>query len=141
METEVSTRRLVAVGHDLAVDRVRWDGTPAGLQRIRDFGADVMTFKRTPTLGLLFEARSLVEVGDWISKDAEGGFVVIRSIEDLEAAHDDLLEFAWTIICNAGFGDWEKESADWQVAAHRFRERYHAWLDESGAGTPEKEAG
>ena len=41
------------------------------------------------------------------------------------AQHADLLEYAWTIICNAGGGDWTKESIEWQGAAARFREQYH----------------
>lgn len=41
----------------------------------------------------------------------------------------DLLEYAWTIICNAGEGDWTRESAEWQGAAARLREQYHAFLD------------
>lgn len=37
-----------------------------------------------------------------------------------------LLEDAWRIIANAGGGNWSNESAEWQVAANTFRERYHA---------------
>jgi hypothetical protein len=46
-----------------------------------------------------------------------------------ESVSDDLLDWAWTIICNAGEGDWTRESADWQEAAAKFREEYHAHLD------------
>ena len=42
---------------------------------------------------------------------------------------DDLLHWAWTIIANAGGGDWEKESDEWQSAVVKFRQRYHAYLD------------
>ena len=41
---------------------------------------------------------------------------------------EGLLAIAWGIICNAG--DWERESADWQGAAKRLREQYHAFLDQ-----------
>lgn len=41
----------------------------------------------------------------------------------------DLCSWAWTIICNAGEGDWTRESADWQTAAAKFRDEYHAELD------------
>jgi hypothetical protein len=34
----------------------------------------------------------------------------------------DRLEYAWAIIANAGGGDWEKESQDWQGAAAKFRD-------------------
>lgn len=37
----------------------------------------------------------------------------------------DHLEYAMTIICNAGGGDWTKESKDWQVAARK-------WVDDYG---------
>lgn len=38
----------------------------------------------------------------------------------------DELEMAWTIIANAGGGDWQKESAEWQEVAAKWRDRYHA---------------
>jgi hypothetical protein len=41
---------------------------------------------------------------------------------------EDLLEVAWGIIANAGFGDWTKESNDWQAAANRWRGEYFAHL-------------
>ena len=40
----------------------------------------------------------------------------------------DLLEFGWEIICNAGGGDWKKETKDFQKAAARFRKDYFALL-------------
>jgi len=51
--------------------------------------------------------------------------------------HDDsdqteLVDWAWTIICNAGGGDWTKETPDWQDAAARFRDAYHAELADRG---------
>lgn len=41
----------------------------------------------------------------------------------------DLLETAWGVIANACGGNWKFESKDWQAAAARFRDRYHAVLD------------
>jgi hypothetical protein len=41
----------------------------------------------------------------------------------------DLEEFAWTIIANAGEGDWLRESKAWGEAAVRWRTEYHAKLD------------
>lgn len=38
------------------------------------------------------------------------------------------LEMAWTIIANAGGGDWKKESSEWQEAAAKWRDRYHALM-------------
>ena len=36
----------------------------------------------------------------------------------------DLLESAWAIIANAGGGNWQLESPEWQNAAARFRDEY-----------------
>lgn len=38
---------------------------------------------------------------------------------------NDLLDWAWTIIANAGGGDWSKESAEWQEAAAKWRDSYY----------------
>lgn len=37
----------------------------------------------------------------------------------------DFAEWGWTIIANAGGGDWEKESPDWQEAAAKYRDDFH----------------
>ena len=42
---------------------------------------------------------------------------------------EHLLYWGWTIIANAGEGDWTRESPAWQKAAHDWRERFHAYLD------------
>lgn len=47
--------------------------------------------------------------------------------ETVDALRDEL-EMAWTIIANAGGGDWQKESAEWQEAAAKWRDRYHALI-------------
>lgn len=41
----------------------------------------------------------------------------------------DLLELAWVIIANAGGGDWERESKEWQEAAAKWRDDYHASIE------------
>lgn len=38
------------------------------------------------------------------------------------------LEWGWSIIANAGGGDWAKESKDWQEAAAKWRDQYHEIL-------------
>ncbi len=48
----------------------------------------------------------------------------------------DLEEFAWTIIANAGEGDWLRESKAWGEAAVRWRTEYHAKLDAAPRGEP-----
>src|SRR5256885_16325410 len=41
----------------------------------------------------------------------------------------EVLKWAWTIIANAGGGDWERESKEWQQAAAKGRdEAYHPAL-------------
>jgi len=40
------------------------------------------------------------------------------------AAREPLLELAWGVIANAGGGDWEKESKEWQEAAAKWRDQY-----------------
>jgi hypothetical protein len=37
----------------------------------------------------------------------------------------DLLYTAWTIIANAGGGDWAGETPDWQEAATSWRDKWH----------------
>lgn len=48
-------------------------------------------------------------------------------VEDREPS-TNLLNWAWTIIANAGGGNWEKETADWQEAAAKWRDEYHETL-------------
>jgi hypothetical protein len=51
-------------------------------------------------------------------------------------------EYGWTVIANAGGGNWERESADWQEAAARFRDEcYYSCLslrEKPPSGTPNK---
>lgn len=45
----------------------------------------------------------------------------------------DLLDYAWTILANAGGGDWNKETPEWQIAIKQWRSRYFAFLTEMRA--------
>lgn len=45
-----------------------------------------------------------------------------------EDEKDSLLYWAWTIIANAGEGDWTREFPAWQKAATEWRDRWHATL-------------
>jgi hypothetical protein len=40
----------------------------------------------------------------------------------------DLSSWAWTIIANAGGGEWSNEAPKWVEAAEKWREAYHAAL-------------
>lgn len=42
----------------------------------------------------------------------------------------DMLYQAWTVIANAGDGDWDKETADWCRAARQWRDEWHEYLRE-----------
>ena len=44
---------------------------------------------------------------------------------------DDLAYTAWTIIANVSEGDWSKQTEEWQGAAIRWRDQFHAALDAS----------
>ena len=46
---------------------------------------------------------------------------------------EDLLYTAWTIIANACGGNWENAPMDWQKAAEKWRDRWHAALAPSSA--------
>ena len=43
---------------------------------------------------------------------------------------DDLIEYAWGIIANAGGGNWDTQTDEWRKAAERWRDQYHAILSE-----------
>lgn len=46
---------------------------------------------------------------------------------------DDLLYAAWTVIANAGNGNWQdNETVEWVEAAQRWRDSYHAYLEDVG---------
>ena len=47
-----------------------------------------------------------------------------------EQEYLDHLELAWGIIANSSGGDWKRESEEWQLAAVRWRDRYHDFLNE-----------
>jgi hypothetical protein len=47
----------------------------------------------------------------------------------------DLLELAWGIIANAGGGNWERESKEWQDAAVKWRDAYHGSLPQQPPAT------
>lgn len=65
-------------------------------------------------------------------------------IEDIKSAIEkateetnELLDWAWTILANAGGGDWTKESKDWQGAVVKWRDEYHKNLSERRKTDPQ----
>ena len=51
-------------------------------------------------------------------------------MEEDVALPSSLLYTAWTIIANAGGGDWMNETPEWIAAATRWRDEFHASLKE-----------
>jgi len=43
---------------------------------------------------------------------------------------EELLYDAWVVIANVSEGDWEKQTPEWKDAAKRWRDAWHAHLDE-----------
>lgn len=98
-------------------DRREWQtAAMSALRRLRQSGWLIVNRSEQEPMGLA--AREIERLR--AERDAA---------RDRVAQSDDLLNYAWTIICNAGEGDWTRESADWRRAAAKFREQYHAYLD------------
>lgn len=55
--------------------------------------------------------------------------------QDYRQTTIELLDYAWSIICNASGGDWDKESAEWVKAAKEFGDQYHALKGGKGHST------
>lgn len=58
----------------------------------------------------------------------EEALAALRSIEEQLEAWADLMNYGWTIIANAGAGNWQRESEEWQEAAAKWRDQYHELL-------------
>lgn len=71
----------------------------------------------------------------------------VSRLQNAAAAHDerekqmlDALEMAWGVIANAGGGDWETQSVEWQEVAARWRdEHWHKILGVGKALSPAQE--
>jgi len=61
-------------------------------------------------------------------RDYDGGRALDALLTEEEIKEQHLIDWAWSIIANAGGGDWERESADWQEAAAKWRHNYHLHL-------------
>ncbi len=71
-------------------------------------------------------AERWISTEDGMERDPDGEWVKWD-----DAAKDvlDCMNYAWTIICNVSEGDWTKQRQEWQDAAARCRDQYHALLD------------
>ena len=59
----------------------------------------------------------------------------MHGVNTERAAAQDLLELAydaWVVIANAGGGTWSNEREEWQSAAIRWREQFHAANEKYG---------
>lgn len=52
---------------------------------------------------------------------------------------DELLAYAWSVIANAGEGDWSREHPEWKEAAERWRDQYHTYLSDHRIAEPSGE--
>lgn len=59
--------------------------------------------------------------------------------QQLDSAND-MLYMAWTIIANAGEGDWQKEGTEWQRAAENWRDEWHQYISDYHPEIEEEEA-
>jgi hypothetical protein len=66
--------------------------------------------------------RAMNDTGDADTGDAEAHGPVGAWPED------DLLMAAWGLIANAGGGNWETQTPEWQDAAVRWRDAFHRQL-------------
>ncbi len=60
----------------------------------------------------------------WEARDALAEEFAVAEGRAVEA--DELLYLAWTVIANAGGGNWHTESEEWEDAAVRWRDRWSA---------------
>jgi hypothetical protein len=54
-------------------------------------------------------------------------------IGDETMTQQDLIDYAWSIIANAGGGDWSKETEEWRGAAEKWRDQYFELLQSQDA--------
>lgn len=60
----------------------------------------------------------------WLKEFAATQDKIIVAAAEENAKLREQLEMAWGIIANAGGGDWQKESQEWQAAAAKWRDRF-----------------
>lgn len=68
--------------------------------------------------------------------------ITVTSVEATEPPAGDLLDLAQAVISNAGLhqGGWHNLHPEWVMAAQRWRDQYHAWLDKKGLPEPKEGA-
>lgn len=76
------------------------------------------------------------DIGPFFGRDSATVARYARSLEEQFDAAMDCMNYAWTIICNVSEGDWTKQTQEWQDAAARCRDQYHALLASNPAKRP-----
>lgn len=106
---------------------------------------DLLLLKESDILAVIDAAAEIRDTVDVVALQAEleGERAITRNLERkvlearaIQGAVDELLELAWGLLANAGDGDWTKETAQWQEAAARWRERYFQASPRSQPATP-----
>jgi len=70
-------------------------------------------------------------IDDWYVKQDETFLLPEQWAFNKVNRYINQLEMAWGVIANAGRGDWDKESTEWQEAAKRWRDDYFKTLKEN----------
>lgn len=73
------------------------------------------------------------EKWDWQPADT-----ALTELEEQLKDWADCMNYAWTIICNVSEGDWTKQNQEWQDAAAKCRDQYHALLASNPASASEE---
>lgn len=129
---------LVRVGGDRVSDTIRIN---VGTIRInvgpptRDFIGEIADalacwdHPGMPSIGELSEEMQAAyrELAEWFLNHGKER-VMAETMMDISA--DDLLYEAWAVIANAGW-DGADKSEGWQEAAVRWRDKWHAYLEDS----------
>ena len=75
---------------------------------------------------------------DDVTKANNDGYDLGRKHGHEERA--DILEWAWSVIANAGGGNWKLETPEWQEVAAKWRDEYHKLLPApNGRSEPQRE--
>lgn len=52
----------------------------------------------------------------------------------------DLVEMAWVLLANVSEGDWTKQPQEWQDAVVKWRDEYHAHIEDFEKNSVELQA-
>lgn len=120
-----------------------WDQYDGSVEITRPLNAEYMTGAQADAIlelgfDLIYEscgdkAQSWTRNGSNECSPREGGDIRMSRIKqkiELKEVKNHL-ELAWVIIANAGGGDWERESPEWEEAAAKWRDKYYEIISEN----------